>query len=57
MDYDWLADLVDHLDVEDAAEWLRDPCEALDNESPLALIASGRQADVAEAVADMVEGR
>lgn len=56
MEYDWLAALVEFLDVDDAAEWLRDPCDELDGESPLALCAAGDQARVADAVSDMVEG-
>jgi hypothetical protein len=54
MEYDWLAALVEFLDVEDAAEWLRDPCAELDGESPLALCAAGRQEEVAAAVEDMI---
>ena len=56
MEYDWLAALVEYLDVDDASEWLRDPCEQLGGEIPLALCANGRQDEVAEEVERMVEG-
>lgn len=51
---DWLADLVELLGVEDAADWLKSPCEELRGEIPLELVRDGEQRAVAEAVADLV---
>ncbi len=52
---DWLGALVDYLGVEDAAEWLRDPCPDLGHESPLQLVADGEQPRVAAFVMKMVD--
>lgn len=52
---EWIGALVDHLGVEDAAEWLRDPCPELGHKSPLELCADGRQDEVIDAVEAMVE--
>lgn len=52
---DWLGALVDYLGVEDAAEWLRDPCPDLGHQSPLQLVADGKQKSVAAFVLEMVE--
>ena len=52
---EWLGALVDFLGVEDAAEWLRDPCPDLEHRAPLELVAAGRQAEVVAYVELMVE--
>ena len=52
---EWLGALVDHLGVEDAAEWLRDPCPELGHVAPLQLVADGDQRKVADFVMEMVE--
>ena len=52
---EWLGALVDYLGVEDAAEWLRDPCPDFDHQSPLQLVADGHQKKVAKFVMEMVE--
>ena len=52
---EWLGALVDYLGVEDAADWLRDPCPELDHRSPLQVVADGGQKKVAALVADMVD--
>jgi hypothetical protein len=52
---EWLEALVDFLGVDDAAEWLRDPCLELGKESPLQLIADGRKDEVIAHVMEMVE--
>jgi uncharacterized protein (DUF2384 family) len=52
---DWLGALVDFLGVEDAADWLRDPCPELGHQSPLQLVADGDQERVAARVMEMVE--
>jgi uncharacterized protein (DUF2384 family) len=52
---EWLGALVDYLGVEDAAEWLRDPCPELGHRSPLEAVAEGDQKDVAALVSEMVD--
>lgn len=52
---EWLGALVDYLGVEDAAKWLSDPCPDLGHESPLQLVADGKQEQVAAYVAEMVD--
>lgn len=53
---EWLGSLVDYLGVDDAAEWLRDPCPELGHKSPLQLVADGEQDRVARFVEEMVDG-
>lgn len=53
---EWLGALVDELGVEDAAEWLRDPCPELGHQSPLQLCADGQQKKVIAAVMEMIDG-
>jgi uncharacterized protein (DUF2384 family) len=52
---DWLANLVDALGVEDAAEWLRDPCPELGHRSPLEVVAEGTPELVAALVEEMTD--
>lgn len=51
---EWLGALVDELGVDDAAEWLRDPCPELNGRAPLQAVADGDQKKVAALVAEMV---
>jgi len=52
---EWLGALVDFLGVEDAAEWLCDPCPELGHRSPLEVVAAGEQEQVAAVVSEMVD--
>lgn len=52
---DWLGALVDCLGVDDAAEWLRDPCPELRHRAPLQAVADGDQQQVIDLVEQMVD--
>lgn len=51
---EWLGELVDYLGVDDAAEWLRDPCPELKHRSPLQAISDGDQEQVIGLVTEMI---